>query len=149
MSILTGSAPTDSALPQAPVPASDEQVLERRQEARLAINVPVTVTVLGMNSEGIMQARVLDVSGKGMKVRLPLPVAVGAPVQVETDDSLFLGEASYSEAVEGGYIVGLILSHSLTALAELDRLNRALIDEESKTPNSMRRGHAKKKASQK
>src|SRR5271156_6885889 len=134
------SSLTDSALPQAPVPASDEQSMERRHEARLNINVPVTVTVLGMNSEGIMQARVLDVSGKGMQVCLPLPVAPGAPVQVETEDMLFLGEACYSEAVEGGYIVGLTLSHSLTALAELDRLNRALIDEEVKTPNSLRRG---------
>jgi hypothetical protein len=134
MSILT-----DSALPLAPVPASDEQVLERRHEDRLSINVPVTVTVLGMNSEGIMQARVLDVSGKGMKVCLPLPVAAGAPVQVETDDLLYLGEACYSEAVDGGYIVGLILSHSLTALAELGKLNKALIEEEARTPHSTRR----------
>jgi hypothetical protein len=135
MSILT-----DSTLPQAPVPASDEQVMERRKEVRLNVNVPVTVTVLGMFSEGIMKAKVLDVSGSGMRVSLPLPIAVGAPVQVETNDSLYLGEACYSEAVEGGYIVGLTLSHSLNALAELDRLNRALIDDEAKTPNSMRRG---------
>jgi hypothetical protein len=135
MSILT-----DSALPQAPVPASDEQVLERRHEPRLSVNVPVIVTVLGMNSEGIMNAHVLDVSGKGMRVSLPLPVAPGAAVQVETDDMLFLGEACYSEAVEGGYIVGLTLSHSLTALAELARLNRALVDEEAKATNSTRRG---------
>jgi len=131
---------TDSALPQAPVPASDEQVMERRQEARLSVNVPVTVTVLGMNSEGVMQSRVLDVSGKGMRVHLPLPVAPGAAVQIETDDMLFLGEACFSEAVEGGYVVGLSLSHSVTALAELDRLNRALIEEEARTQNSARRG---------
>jgi len=133
MSILT-----DSALPLAPVPASDEQALERRQDDRLSVNVPVTVTVLGMDSEGIMQARVLDVSGKGMKVCLPLPVAAGTPVQVETEELLYLGEACYSEPVEGGYIVGLILSHSLTALAELDRLNKALIAEEARTTNSTR-----------
>jgi len=134
MSILT-----DSALPQAPVPASDEQVLERRHEARLSINVPVTVTVLGMHSEGIMTANVLDVSGVGMKVCLPLPVASGAAVKVETDDMLFLGEACYSEPIDGGYIVGLTLSHSLTALAELERLNKVLMEEESKAPNSGRR----------
>jgi hypothetical protein len=134
MSILT-----DSALPQAPVPASDEQALERRHEARLSINVPVTVTVLGMNSEGIMKAHVLDVSGVGMKVCLPLPVAPGAAVQVETEDMLFLGEACYSEAIDGGYIVGLTLSHSLTALAELDRLNKALMEEESTASKSGRR----------
>lgn len=131
MSILT-----DSALPQAPVPASDEQAMERRKEGRLAVNVPVAVTVLGVHSEGMMKAHVLDVSGSGMRVILPVPIAAGAPVQVETIDSLYLGEACYSEAVEGGYIVGLTLSHSLTALAELDRLNRALIEQEASASGS-------------
>jgi hypothetical protein len=128
----------DNPLPQAPVPASDQEVLERREELRLSINVPVTVTVLGMHSDGIMKAQVLDASGKGMKVSVPLPIAAGAAVQVEAGDSLFLGEVCYSEPAEGGYIVGLTLSHSLNALAELDRLNRMLRQEEGNPANSTR-----------
>lgn len=145
MSILTGSD-----LPQAPVPASDEQVLERRKEALPSVNVPVTVTVLGMHSEGIMKAQVMEVSGRGMRVRLPLPIAAGAPVQVEGNDALFLGEVCHSEAVDGGYVVRLMLSHSLTPLSELDRLSEGLRNEglrkeglrneEAKSRSSMRGG---------
>jgi len=125
MSILT-----DNPLPLAPVPASDKEVLERREELRLSVDVPVTLTVLGMHSDGMMKARVVDASGKGMRLSVPLPIATGAPVQVEAGDSLFLGEVCYAEAAETGYIVGLILSHSLNALAELSRLNRKLMEEE-------------------
>ena len=129
MSILT-----DNPLPLAPVPASDKEVLDRREELRLSVDVPVTVTVLGMHSDGIMQARVVDASGKGMRLSVPLPIAAGAPVQVEAGDSLFLGEVCYAEAAaEAGYVVGLTLSHSLNALAELGRLNRTLMQEEAKS----------------
>jgi hypothetical protein len=134
----------DNPLPQAPVPASDKEVQERREEMRLSINVPVTVTVLGMHSDGIMKAQVLDASGKGMKVGVPLPIAAGAAVQVETSDALFLGEVCYSEPADDGYIVGLTLSHSLNALAELGRLNRMLRQEEGNTPTSTRQGTPQK-----
>jgi hypothetical protein len=131
MSILT-----DNPLPLAPVPASDREVLERREELRLSVDVPVTLTVLGTHSDGIMSARVVDASGKGMRLSVPLPIATGAPVQVEAGDSLFLGEVCYAEAAEAGYVVGLILSHSLNALAELSRLNRTLMAEEANSGGS-------------
>jgi hypothetical protein len=133
MSILS-----DRSVPQAPVPASDKEALERREEMRLSVDVPVTVTVLGMHSDGIMKARVVDASGKGMRIIVPLPIAANAPVQVEAGDALFLGEVCYSEAANEGYVVGLTLSHSLNALAELGRLNRTLMEEEA---NSTRRGN--------
>ena len=78
-----------------------------------------------------MEAQVLDASGSGLRLRVPEVIPCGAPVKVDAQDMLMLGEVTRCEPEQGAYIVGLHLSHSLAALAELQKLNRALLGEDA------------------
>lgn len=111
-----------------------ENDMERRKKARLSANAPVTVTVLAADKTPPVSGRVLDMSGCGLLLSVPRPIPLGTPVKVEGNDILLLGEASRSQQSSDGYHVALELLHSLGALADLDRLNRALIGEEVRVP---------------
>jgi hypothetical protein len=106
--------------------------VERRKEQRFPINSQVTLTVLGILGEPVVAGCVTDMSGSGLRLRLPVPIPCGAPVKVEAGDMLILGEVVRCEAAHGApagttYAVGVHLSHSLVALSDLGRLNRALL----------------------
>ncbi len=109
---------------------AEEEPVERRKEYRLKTNRPVTLTVLGAIGQPVMEGYFLDLSGSGLSLRLPLPAPCGAAVKIDAQDMLMLGEITRCTPVEGAYVVGIQLSHSLAALAELDRLNRALLRED-------------------
>jgi PilZ domain len=111
------------------VPA-EERSVERRRENRLKTNRPVTLTILGAIAQPLMEACVLDMSGSGLCLRLPLPVPCGAAVKVDAHDMLMLGEITRCTPEDGAYTVGIHLSHSLAALPELERLNRTLLRED-------------------
>jgi len=83
--------------------------------------------VLGAAPGPVMEACVLDFSGSGLRLRTPLQIPCGAPVRVDAQDLLMLGEICRCQPDHGAYTVGVRLSHSFTALAELERLNRALV----------------------
>ncbi len=90
------------------------------------------MTVLGILGDPSVAGCVIDMSGSGLRVTLALPIPCGAPVKVEAGDMLMLGEVVRCEAMEGEpagtmYAVGVHLSHSLAALSDLGRLNRALL----------------------
>lgn len=104
--------------------------MERRKEARLSSDMPVTITLLGAEKRPAISGRVLDVSGSGLLLSVPLPIPVGSPVKVEGNDMLLLGEACRLQESRGGYYVALEIVHSLGSLTDLERLNRALIGEE-------------------
>lgn len=74
-----------------------------------------------------MRARILDFSGRGMRLLVDRSLPSGAAVKVETEDALLLGETCYSLPTSGGFEVGLELQHSLNGLRELARLNRQLV----------------------
>jgi len=50
---------------------ADKNRVERRKEPRLKIKQEVTITVLGQVGASTMQASVLDISGNGMRLRVP------------------------------------------------------------------------------
>jgi len=77
-----------------------------------------------------MAALVLDMSGSGLRVEVPLPLPCGASVRVETTDLLMLGEVCRCQPRGDAYEVGMMLTHSLAALLDLERLNRALMGED-------------------
>lgn len=101
--------------------------MERRKEPRLAVDSAVILTVLGAPPQPPIQARVKDMSGSGLRLSSPLPIPCGAPVKVEGNDLLLLGEVCRAEPIGDQFIIGLKVSHSLASLADLERLNRALI----------------------
>lgn len=99
--------------------------MEPRREPRLKANQSVVVTVLGMMSMPPMSGSVLDMSGSGLRLRLPNPVPCGSPVKVESGPIVMSGEVSRCQDDEGAYIVGLILSHTATVA---DAPSRAIIE---------------------
>lgn len=111
---------------------------ETRQEQRLATDTPVTITVLGILGEPKAVGTVLDMSGSGLRLKLPLPIPCGVPVKLEADDMLMLGEVVRCEPQGQSYSIGLSLSHSLAALSELERLNRALLGHDAEVDIAVR-----------
>jgi hypothetical protein len=111
---------------------------DTRRERRLPANTPVTITVLGILGEPKAVGTVLDMSGSGLRLRLPMPIPCGAPVKLETDDMLMLGEVVRCEPQGQSYSVGLSLSHSLAALSDLERLNRALLGPDAEVDMAVR-----------
>ena len=74
-----------------------------------------------------MSGRVLDLSGRGMRLLLDRPLQCSAAIKVEAGDALVLGEVRYSVPAPAGFEVGIELQHSLVGLTELARLNQKLI----------------------
>jgi hypothetical protein len=116
--------------------------VERRKEQRFPINSQVSLTVLGILGDPIVAGCVMDMSGSGLRLRLPLPIPCGAPVKVEAGDMLMLGEVVRCEATDdesagSTYAVGVHLSHSLAALSDLGRLNRALLGRDMASPGDV------------
>jgi hypothetical protein len=72
-------------------------------------------------------------SSRGLSLHLPCPIAVGSPVQVESDELLLLGEVCNCSVDGKQYRVGLVLRHSLSVLPQLRAWNRWLKDEMGKT----------------
>lgn len=85
-----------------------------------------------------LDGRVLSVNGATALLRTPtanhLP-ATGAPVRVEGDDALLLGEISSVRPEADQWTVILDIAHSLSSLAELERLNRALLGKQTSVPS--------------
>ena len=80
---------------------------ERRRENRLPANCPVTVTVLGIHAPQKIPGVVVDLSGRGLGLKVPEQIAVQSPVKIESDDLLLLGEVCRCEAVGDEFSVGL------------------------------------------
>lgn len=74
-----------------------------------------------------MTGVVTGISGNLFRIVLPEPIPAGSPVRLATADLLLLGEVAGCEATENGYSVVLTVSHSLSSLAELERLNQSLL----------------------
>lgn len=107
-------------------PAKRSAGQDPRCEQRLSANTAVTITVLGILGEPKAAGTVIDMSGSGLRLQLSLPIPCGAPVKVETADMLLLGEVVRCEPLGSAYSIGLSLSHSMSALRALERLNRGL-----------------------
>jgi hypothetical protein len=119
-------------------PRSDKTLVERRREPRFQTNATVTVTVLNTLEQPAMSGLVSDMSGRGLRLTVPHPIPYGAAVKVEGNDMLVLGDVSRCQPAGSGYTVGLALTHSLTMLAELASLNRALLGEGSSKGDRVR-----------
>ncbi len=130
--------PTHGSIDQThtpPVPSDKPHVdhhqgKNRRREPRFQPNIPVSLKVLGWPPGPIMDGHVRDVSGSGMRVRVPLPVACGASVQIESNGTLSLGEICRCNPVEDAYELGIQLSHTLASLKQLDQATREQIEYE-------------------
>jgi hypothetical protein len=100
--------------------------VERRQEPRITAHHPALLTTPHALPTEVW---VLDVSPKGVKLRVPEPVAIGTAVKVEAQELLLFGTITHCELKDGAYCVGIALSRPLKVLAELGKLNAALLAE--------------------
>jgi PilZ domain len=87
-------------------------VEQKRREPRFTPNQEVTAKVLGMMPGSVMQARVCDISGSGMRLRTPLPVPCGTRIEIEAREMLALGSVCRSEPDNGFYMLGVQISET-------------------------------------
>lgn len=102
--------------------------MERRREPRLQTDQPVDVLILS-DPPASCRGRVVETSGRGLRLVLPLNVSLGTAVQVEAGDALLLGEVCHHSAAGGEFTVGLALEHTVTGLCALENLRRSLDEE--------------------
>ncbi len=115
--------------------------MERRRELRVTSEEPVRITVLGAH-EKRMQGRAVDISGQGVRILVPEPIAAGAAVKIELDDSLILGEVCYLQPDGRWFLAGIEIDQVLAGLGELARLNGILLDDGADRPAN--RDHERK-----
>jgi hypothetical protein len=90
-------------------------------------DAPVTLIALGEAIPPPLRGRVIGMNGGTVLLSTAGRVAPGTSVRVEGNDTLLLGEICALQPDKDAWIVAVRIAHSLGSLAELDRLNRALL----------------------
>ncbi|MCW5978095.1 MAG: PilZ domain-containing protein [Bryobacteraceae bacterium] len=99
--------------------------MDRRKEPRIEAGGRVTVTLLTghpMSCAG----QVVNFSGRGMRLVLEQPLPRNAPIRVDWNDSLLMGEVCYNAQQGDHYAVGVMLDQALLQASELMQLAEAL-----------------------
>lgn len=99
--------------------------MDRRQEPRVETDQEVNITLVGEHPATYV-GRVINFSGRGMRLVLAQPLPRKAPIRVDWNDSLLLGEVCYNAQQGDHYAVGLTLDQALLGVAELSQLARAI-----------------------
>ena len=100
--------------------------MERRRDLRINSDQAVRVTVLG-KIRNQTQGRAIDISGSGIRIVVPCSFVPGDAVRIDTEDAMLLGDVCYCSAREGDFVIGVALDQALNGLADLARLNEALL----------------------
>jgi hypothetical protein len=91
--------------------------MEQRIESRFEPNQIATVKVLGLGLPGpVIEARILDVSGSGMRLHSRLPVPCGALIEVETEHTVSRGTVCRCSEQDRSYEVGVQVSETDSSL---------------------------------
>jgi hypothetical protein len=98
--------PTTNPTTNQPTSHSSDQ----RRESRLPADTPVHLTVLKVLGEPSCSGHVIDMSGSGLRVSVPLPVPCGAQVKVESHETVIFGEVCDCAENDGLYSIGLMVS---------------------------------------
>lgn len=104
--------------------------MEQRREQRFQADQPVTLTILG-NAESVLEARVKNVSGRGLGLEVETAVQPGSALKIEVADSIYLAEAVFCRRDQNTYFIGVALEQVLSGLAELGRILQQFQDEPS------------------
>ena len=100
--------------------------MERRREKREQADEPVLVTILSDEQSSPIQARVLNISGKGLKISFPQPISIGLAIKIERPGELWLGEVIYVRQGAEGYQIGIEIDQALRYSQDLERLRDAV-----------------------
>ena len=86
----------------------------------------MSLTVLGEMRREI-EGTAIEMSGCGMRVRIPESARTGDAVKIQLQDALLLGEICHCRPDEDAFVIGLEIREALTGLKDLAKLNRALL----------------------
>ena len=100
--------------------------MERRREKRAQADETVLVTILSDGNSVPMEGRVLNMSGKGLKIGFSKPVEIGAAIKIERPGELWLGEVIYVRQGVEGYQIGIEIDQALRYSRDLERLREAV-----------------------
>lgn len=109
-------------------PASDQ-----RKEPRVVLtgNASATLSVLHGSQVGLpLPVEVVNVSGRGLRLRAKQAHAPGTLVRIDLNQTLMLAEVCYSEPEGANFSLGLRLEHSLLQTEGLTRLRQRFAEEE-------------------
>ena len=88
---------------------------DRRRERRFQPHQDAMLKASGWRPGPIMKASVLDISGSGMRLRTPLPVPCGTPVEIHTNETLTCGSVCRCKPDNVSYTLGVQLSNTLSS----------------------------------
>jgi hypothetical protein len=115
--------------------------MDRRREPRVAIDQIATLTVLG-ESPQTMAVHIADGHGNGLRVELPVALAVDQPVKIEYGEVLVLAEVCYCGPGRAGggfpFTAGMVIREFLNGLGDLHRLMLALDNEAGRVEEKVR-----------
>jgi hypothetical protein len=108
--------------------------MERRSTRRAAVEIPAVLHTLheerGESRKGPAIAVVVEeLSGRGARIRLPVPLRAGTLIQMEAGDDLFLGEICHCRQDGEAFVAGTELDCVLHAASSVRALMRALLEE--------------------
>lgn len=101
--------------------------MERRSEPRQAVDQPVTVCDLATQRQ--MTATLVELSGRGVRLRLDELLRPGTPVTIQAEDALYLGEIMFSARDNGGCHAGVQVQTCFRDTPSLVNLRRAIAEE--------------------
>jgi hypothetical protein len=99
-------------------------------------DAPVTLTMLGAAVSSPVHCRLIEMVGSTLLMSTPGKISLGTTVRIEGNDTLLLGEICGMEPLKDAWIIAVRIAHSLGSLADLERLNRALLGERARVPAS-------------
>lgn len=104
-------------------------MMDRRCEPRIPVNGKVLVRVLGGDSAFSIPASMRNFSGQGMNLEVYEPVPIGAAVEIELGDQLWLGEVCRTHTSAAGSYIGVRLRQAVPSMSGLARLVSAVMGE--------------------
>ena len=134
--------------------------MERRREHRISLHGDAKLKLLDSGqltasaNPIVLPAKILDISGSGMRIRVSRPIPCGALVQIDAGDTISLGEVcrcfqennssqlDSENTKHDTYSLGIQIKHTLASIRELERFSRLLdeYDADMKTGQTRRRG---------
>ena len=90
------------------------------------------LTVLGDSETRVLHGRVVDLSGRGLRLILPEQIANDSAIKIEMGDHLLLGEVAYGHDWGGEWHIGVEVQQSLLHTPDLERLRRSLLEGDEK-----------------
>jgi hypothetical protein len=102
--------------------------VERRREPRIRTNERVRVTQLTGSENAVFDARIIELSGRGLRVSVPYPLMVGSAIKIERPGELWLGEVVYCRASGDSFQAGVEIDQAFRDSVYVERLRTAMAE---------------------